>query len=98
MNLSTAPDTRSGIVQVKSSPSSFDMDQFVNELHLAKQEVEIAQGQFDTIADPMLIDHIIFRLGAAEKRLNFLIQLARKMNLVVDGVRWDLPGFGLSSK
>lgn len=65
--------------------------QIIDELHRSKLEVEIARAQFDSAVDPLLVDHIIFRLSAAEKRLNYLLQAAKRQNLVLEGVRWDLP-------
>ncbi|MCL6549229.1 MAG: YaaL family protein [Alicyclobacillus sp.] len=66
-----------------------DVSSFIRELRRSKREVEIARQQFDTVDDPMLIDHIVFRLGAAEKRLNYLFQLARKLDIAADGMRWE---------
>lgn len=65
-----------------------DVDAFIQEVILSKREVEIARQQFNTVSDPLLIDHIVFRLGAAEKRLNYLFQLARRLGLSLDGIHW----------
>jgi hypothetical protein len=65
-----------------------DKDAFIQEVILSKREVEIARQQFNTVSDPLLIDHIVFRLGAAEKRLNYLFQLARRVGLSLDGIHW----------
>lgn len=70
-----------------------DVRQFAAELYRTKRELEIARRQFDNVTDPLLIDHLIFRLGAAEKRLNYLLRVARSVGLVLEGVRWDLVKF-----
>lgn len=61
-----------------------NLEEFLRELHDSRREVEVARQQFDFVLDPLLIDHLIFRLGAAEKHLNYLLQLARKMNLYAE--------------
>lgn len=65
-----------------------DIDEFLRALRRSKQELEMARIQFDTVVDPMLIDHMVFRIGAAERHLNYLLRLARKHNLSVDGIDW----------
>jgi hypothetical protein len=66
-----------------------DVDDFLRALRNSKRELELARQQFETVTDPLLVDHVVFRLGAAERHFNYLFQLARKMNLSVDGVRWE---------
>jgi hypothetical protein len=66
-----------------------DVDDFLRALRNSKRELETARLQFETVTDPLLVDHVVFRLGAAEKHFNYLFQLARKMKLSVDGVRWE---------
>jgi hypothetical protein len=65
-----------------------DVEAFIQEVILSKREVEIARQQFNTVSDPLLIDHIVFRLGAAEKRLNYLFQVARRLGLSLNGIHW----------
>ncbi|MBX5437311.1 MAG: DUF2508 family protein [Alicyclobacillaceae bacterium] len=69
--------------------SPVDVASFIRELRRCKREVEIARQQFDTVDDPLLIDHVVFRLGAAEKRFNYLFQLARKLDIAAEGMRWE---------
>jgi hypothetical protein len=66
-----------------------DIDTFLTELRRSKRELDIARYQFDNVVDPLLIDHIVFRLGAAERHFNYLFQLARRYHLAVDGMRWE---------
>ena len=66
-----------------------DLPTFIRELRRSRHEVETARLLFDTVTDPLLIDHVVFRLGAAEKHFNYLFQVARKMGIWVDGVRWE---------
>ncbi|WDL99022.1 DUF2508 family protein [Alicyclobacillus sp. ALC3] len=65
-----------------------EVAQFVQELRRARDEVVTARRQFDTVTDPLLVDHIVFRLGAAEKRFNYLFQMAKRLSIAVDGVNW----------
>lgn len=78
-----ATDTSSASVKVN------DIDNILAELRRSKKELEIARYQFANAVDPMLIDHVVFRLGAAERHFNYLFQLARRYNLSVDGMRWE---------
>lgn len=66
-----------------------DVESFLRELRESRREVEIARRQFDLVADPLLIDHLVFRLGAAERHLNYLYQLARDLNLVAPLEQWE---------
>lgn len=65
-----------------------EVERFIQDLRRSKQEVDVARRQFDTVTDPLLVDHIVFRLGAAEKRLNYLIQLAKKLEIEHEGMSW----------
>lgn len=66
-----------------------DLESFMRELKECKREVEIARQQFDAVIDPLLVDHLIFRLAAAERHLNYLFQLARRLNLVAEVDQWE---------
>lgn len=66
-----------------------NMESFLRELKESRREVEIARQQFDLVVDPLLIDHLVFRLGAAERHLNYLYKLARKLNLAVAQEQWS---------
>jgi hypothetical protein len=70
------------------SMSQEDIKAFLQTLRKSKQELEIARQQFEAVADPLLIDHIVFRLGAAERHFSYLFQLARRWNLSLDGIQW----------
>src|SRR5579875_1889459 len=65
-----------------------EIDQFITELRRSKEEVEMARKQFDTVTDPLLVDHVVFRLGAAEKRFNYLFQMAKKLGVSTEGMNW----------
>lgn len=65
-----------------------NLEEFLRELNDSRREVEIARQQFDFVMDPLLIDHLVFRLGAAEKHFSYMIQLARKMNLSAAEEHW----------
>lgn len=64
-------------------------ERFVEEVIRAKRELDIARAQFDIVADPMLVDHIVYRIGAAETHLNYLFRLARRLGISVEGVRFE---------
>ncbi|GGJ13063.1 hypothetical protein GCM10010885_22930 [Alicyclobacillus cellulosilyticus] len=66
--------------------AEIDVAALLEALRRSKQEMEIAQRQFDTVTEPLLIDHVVFRLGAAERQFNYLFQLARRLNISVEGV------------
>lgn len=44
----------------------------------AARAVEEARAWLDEVTDPDLVDAAILELGAAEKRLNYLLRQARK--------------------
>lgn len=75
--------------QARLSFSEHDLQEFIEALRCSKQELEVARQQFENVNDPLLIDHVVFRLGAAERHFNYLFQLARKLGLDAGGVRWD---------
>lgn len=58
-----------------------DLEAFKEALRRSKIELDIARSQFDSVTDPMLIDHVIFRIGAAERHFSYLLQLARRLNI-----------------
>lgn len=61
----------------------------LKEIIQSKQELAIACAQFDMVSDPLLIDHIVFRIGAAERRLSYLLRNAKEMGLAFDGMQWE---------
>ena len=85
----SALESRTAFGVREMEPAEVDVGEFLRELRHSRREVEIARQQFDVVVDPMLIDHIVFRLGAAEKRLNYLFQLARQLNISVDEQFWE---------
>lgn len=48
-----------------------------------------AQSQFNEVSDPELIDHMVFRLDAAEQHFRYLLHQARQRQLVVEGVCFE---------
>lgn len=69
--------------------SEEDIHEFIDALRKSKQELDIARQQFESVNDPRLIDHVVFRLGAAERHFSYLLQLARQLGLNTGGIRWD---------
>jgi len=47
----------------------------------ARQEWEAAQGYFDNVSDPDLIDHAVYVNQAAEKRYMYLLKQARTQGI-----------------
>ncbi len=66
-----------------------DKYHFLDEILRSKRELTIAISQFDEISDPILVDHIIFRIGAAEKHFEHLLRLAKLSGISFDGVQWE---------
>ncbi|QSO55211.1 YaaL family protein [Alicyclobacillus curvatus] len=66
-----------------------EIHDFIAALRKSKRELEIARQQFENVIDPRLIDHVVFRLGAAERHFSYLLQLARQLHISVAGIRWD---------
>lgn len=71
-------------------PSSrFDKRQFLLEILRSRRELEIARRQFNQVSEPDLIDHAVFRIGAAERHLNYLFRLARTWGISYQDMEWD---------
>ena len=66
-----------------------DKYRFLEELLQAKRSLRIAAQQFNEVCDPLLVDHIIFRMGAAEKHFEHLLRFARTSGISFDGVQWE---------
>ncbi|MCL6626780.1 YaaL family protein [Alicyclobacillus shizuokensis] len=85
------------IRQLQSMDGQLDADLLIQELVLAKREMEMARSQFDHVVDPRLVDHTVFRMGAAEQQFRYLLNLARERDIRVTGLNWlwaesDPPG------
>lgn len=66
-----------------------DRHKFLREILKSWRELEIARRQFETVSDPLLIDHVVFRMSAAERQLNYLFRLARENGIKFDGPEFD---------
>lgn len=69
--------------------STLDKQGFLEEILKSRRELQIARQQFEQVADPLLIDHVVFRIGAAERHLNYLFKLAREQGISFDGMQWE---------
>ncbi|GEO26375.1 hypothetical protein AAC03nite_21600 [Alicyclobacillus acidoterrestris] len=69
--------------------SRFDKQSLLTEILKSRRELMIARQQFEQVSDPLLIDHIVFRISAAERQLNFLFRLARENGVSFDGIQWQ---------
>ncbi|WP_054968352.1 DUF2508 family protein [Alicyclobacillus ferrooxydans] len=65
------------------------LEQFLYALKRSKQELDIARQQFENATDQRLIDHVVFRLGAAERHFSYMLQLARQWGISANTIRWD---------
>lgn len=63
-----------------------DVEILLKELVRSQRELEYARQQFDYATDPALIDHVVFRIGAAERQVSFLLNFAREHHLATDGM------------
>ncbi|WP_237700067.1 DUF2508 family protein [Alicyclobacillus acidocaldarius] len=70
-------------------PDSMDRQRFLREVLKSWRELEIARRQFESVSDPLLIDHVVFRMSAAERQLNYLFRLAREYGISFDGPEFD---------
>jgi hypothetical protein len=66
-----------------------DKYSFLEEILKSRRELAIAQQQFDEVSDPLLVDHLVFRMGAAEKQFDHLLRLARELGISFDGMQWE---------
>jgi len=84
--------TASGDASVAKSdlPTLFNQAAFMDELQKSKESVRISRAQFEAAIDDILIDDLIYRLGAAERHLNYLFQLARKYHLKIERSLWEV--------
>jgi hypothetical protein len=62
---------------------------FLEEILKSRRELAIAQQQFEEVSDPLLVDYIVFRMGAAEKQFDHLLNLARELGISFDGMQWE---------
>lgn len=81
---STPPHPTSSGLEVRTN-----VEAFLTELKLSKRELDIARNQFEVVTEPLLVDHVVFRLGAAERHFNYMFQLARRMNIGINGLNSD---------
>ncbi|WAH37303.1 DUF2508 family protein [Alicyclobacillus dauci] len=80
-------DTHHGVPKVDMT--NVDKFQFLQEVLKSRRELLIAREQFEQVSDPLLIDHVVFRIGAAERHLNYLFKLAEEHGIAFDGAQWD---------
>ena len=58
-------------------------EEFIRTIFLAKQEMHDAQSFFDSVTDPELVDHAIYKMEAAKSRYVYLLKLAKDKGLSV---------------
>lgn len=58
--------------------------EFINTIFKAKQEMLDAQCYFDSVSDPELVDHAIYKMEAARSQYVYLLKLAKDKGLSVN--------------
>lgn len=69
-----------------------DEKRLLNDLKLARTELEIAYSGFDNVTDPDLIDCYIYKVNAVLMRYKFLMEKAVELNIVKAADFKPLPG------
>lgn len=73
----------------KIDMANIDKFALLQEILKSRKELQIARQQFEQVEDALLVDHVVFRIGAAERHLNFLFKIAREQNISFDGMQWE---------
>ncbi|WP_194192088.1 YaaL family protein [Clostridium chrysemydis] len=60
-------------------------DKLLAEIEQSKAEMEIAASVFNNVRDPLLVEVAIYAEKAAKKRYEYLIEVAKKNHISVDG-------------
>lgn len=68
-----------------------DEKRLLNDLKLARAELEIAYSGFDNVTDPDLIDCYIYKVNAVLMRYKFLMQKAIELDIVKAADLTPLP-------
>lgn len=74
-----------------------DKYSFLQDVIACHRELLLAENQFNQVSDPHLIDTVVFRLGAAERRLDYLFRIARELTISFDGVEFSWRDAKLSN-
>ena len=69
-----------------------DEKRLLDDLRLARSELEIAYSGFDNVTDPDLIDCYIYKVNAVLMRYKFLMEKAVELNIVKAADFKPLPG------
>jgi len=77
-----------GIINHLWPPDEDEDDEMVDLVEVARQEWLAAQLFFNSVADPDLVDHAIYRIDAAEKKYLYLLRKARESGYRI-GMRGD---------
>lgn len=56
-------------------------EEFFKGLNMAREDLQIARANYNEADVPELLEYYIYAMKAAETRLNFYLQLAKKENL-----------------
>lgn len=59
-------------------------EDFIKTIYKAKQEMLDTQNYFDSVTEPELIDHAIYRMEAARSQYVYLLKLAKEKGLSIN--------------
>ncbi len=68
---------------------TLDGERLFREIVDSHRDLVNAERQFNEVSDPRLVDHMVFRLDAAEQHFRYLLQQARVYGVSVSGVRFE---------
>ena len=60
-------------------------ENFLKELSMARDDLQAARANYNFAEEPEVLEYYIYAIKAAETRLNFCLQRAKKENLSNDG-------------
>jgi hypothetical protein len=68
---------------VQGSKRVDESQELLKTIIIAKQEMSDAQSYFDSVVDPELVDHAIYKMEAAKSQYTYLLKLAKDKGLRV---------------
>jgi len=68
---------------VRGSRIIDESQELLKTIIIAKQEMSDAQSYFDSVVDPELVDHAIYKMEAAKSQYTYLLKLAKDKGLRV---------------
>ena len=66
-----------------NTDSSYIYEELLDEMENAKREISAARSMFDNVSDETLIEVAIYSENVARKRYDYLLSIARSLNIRV---------------